>query len=828
MARRGKDPNREVPVEDYEHSRATRTNNPPAGLAHLDRDDTPTKTLAYDPHLDPQLVWAGKAERDTVEVPAPSIHVHEELSAQNIVGSVRRQRLQQPLFDVNALNPGEEVEFYQHSLDWSNRMVLGDSLVVMTSLLERERLAGQVQCVFIDPPYGVKYNSNFQPQVGKTVVTDRQDDSLTREPEMIQAYRDTWELGVHSYLTYLRDRFTVARELLTDSGSVFVQISGENSHRVRVLLDEVFGAENFVNEIVYQKTTGAGSPNDVLTSIPSVYDTILWYARDKKQMKYRQLYLEKSVGGAGSSLYTQVELADGSTRPLTADEKAGKALPVGARAFGVGDLTSSSGSDKTRYPVEIDGKVYRPNPGVWKTDEAGMARLRAAGRVRATSGKNIGYVRYMEDFPGYPLSNIWTDTVGQNQFDGPKQYVVQSALKAVQRCLLMSTDPGDLVLDPTCGSGTTARVAEQWGRRWITVDTSRVALTIARERLLTSVYPSYTLLDPDRGVDGGFVCRTVPRVMLQTIARGEEPNSTVLVDQPLTRKGRVRVSGPFTVEALSRYAVNPTDEAVSEAEKVEENASDHVEVLLEALRTQGIPRPGAKPAPIASLTPLAAAGALQAEGVAELGDKPARFAVALGPKFGAITMGQVSDALRDAIGFDLVVFAGFAVSADAQEKLSSGRVGGTQVSLLLANPDLLVGDLLKNTKTSQTFRLYTAPDVKVAPDKDGYRVSVEGVDTFDAATGDVVSYGKTGIQAWFLDDDYDGTVFRVSQAFFPVTDAWAKLEKALRGTVDADKVAELHSWTSLPFEAGEHRRIAVRVIAQDGNASEVVLGLGGA
>ena len=814
--------NATVPVGDYEHAAAKRTNNPPVGLAHLDREETPIKKVSYDPHLDPQLQWAGKAERSEVDVPAPSIHVHEEFSAQRIIGSVRRQRLQQPLFDVTALDPARAVEFYQHELNWSNRLVLGDSLVVMASLLERERMGGQVQCVFIDPPYGVKYNSNFQPRIGDTEVTDRKDDDLTREPEMIQAYRDTWELGVHSYLTYLRDRFTISRELLADSGSIFVQISPENVHRVRVLLDEIFGGHNFVAEIVYQKTTGAGSPNEVLTSLPSVCDFIIWYARDKERMKYHQIYLDKEVGGQGASLYTQVELRDGTTRPLTSEEKASGVLPEGARAFGLDNLTSSSGSDKTRYPVTIDGREFRPNPGVWKTDEAGMKRLIEAGRVRATSGKNLGYVRYIDDFPGFPLINVWTDTVGQNQFGGEKRYVVQTALKAVQRCLLMTTDPGDLVLDPTCGSGTTALVAEQWGRRWVTIDSSRVAMSIARERLLTAVFPYYELLDAARDVDGGFKYKIVKRVMLQTIARGDDPVETIMFDKPVVTKGKARVTGPFTVEALSRYSMNPVNEERA-ATITAGDASTHVETLLAALGTQGIPRPRKPPTKIMSMNPLAAAGALQAEGVVDLDGKPAKFAVSLGPRFGAITMTQISEALSQAIGFNLVVFAGFAVDSEVQALLSTGKVGSTDVALLLANNDLLVGDLLKNTSSSQTFRLYASPDVKLTRAADGLRVQVLGVDSFDAATGEVTSFGKTGIQAWFLDDAYDSKVFRVSQAFFPVSDGWDKLSRALRGTVDFQLVEQLHSWTSLPFDPPDSGQIAVRVIVNDGNASEVII-----
>jgi adenine-specific DNA-methyltransferase len=815
-----------IPVDDYEHVAAARTNNPPAGLAHLDRDETPVHRLAYDPHLDPQLLWAGKTERKIADAPAPSIHVHEELSAQKIVGSVRRQRLQQPLFDLDALDPAAAVEFYQHDLSWSNRMILGDSLMVTASLLDRERMTGQVQCVFVDPPYGIKYGSNFQPRISDLAVKDGDDNSLTREPEMIQAYRDTWELEVHSYLTYLRDRFTLVRELLNDTGSIFVQIGEENVHRVRALLDEVFNAANFVTMINYVKTSSSTSPY-----LGGTMDYIVWFAKDKDQLKYRPLYTSKASAKSTGEAYAWLELPDGTRRRMTKEERSGSVpLRPGARRLTMDNLTSQSiGRAKGEgaaswFPIEIDGKSYTPSMNArWKTNEEGMQRLLAAQRI-AVVGNTPRYVRYLDDFPSVPLSTIWEDTITSG-FSAEKRYVVQTLPKTIARCVLMSTDAGDLVLDPTCGSGTTAYVSEKYGRRWITADTSRVALAIARERLLTARYDYYDLLDPTRGVDGGLKYKSLQRVTLRSIARDEEPEQVALYDEPITVKGKVRVSGPFTVEALSRYAVNPTDKAPSEPDHVEADATDHVYALLAALRTQGIPRPGGQPAPIESLVPLAGAGALQAEGIVDLGGRRRRFGVALGPKFGAITMAQVSDGLRDAIGFDLVVFAGFAVSADAQERLATGKVGGTHVALLLANPDLLVGDLLKNTRSSQTFRLYSAPDVKIQQDGVGYRVTVEGVDTFDAGTGEVVSYGRAGVQAWFLDDDYDSTVFRAAQAFFPVTDAWTKLQAALRGTVDAELLAELHGWTSLPFEAADHRRVAVRVIAQDGNAAEVVLPL---
>ncbi|MFF3667224.1 site-specific DNA-methyltransferase [Microtetraspora malaysiensis] len=811
--------NKTTAVGDYEHILAKRTNNPPAGLAHLDRDETPVRQLVYDPHLDPHLVWAGKAERDAVDVPAPSIHVHEELSAEKIIGSVRRQRIQQPLFAIEALDPAKQVEFYQHDLNWSNRMILGDSLMVMASLLDRERMAGHVQCVYMDPPYGIKYQSNFQPRISDRAVKDGDDNSLTREPEMIQAYRDTWRLGVHSYLAYLRDRFILARELLNNAGSIFVQISDENLHRVRLLLDEVFGGENFISLISYVTTSGFAQAREIARS----GDYLLWYARDKASMKVRTLWLE----GGERAAYRWVELPDGARRGMTTKEIRGEApLPLGARMYTPGDLTSQGSASKPQ-PFKYQGRVYNPPANShWKANYPdGMERLATAGRIHVARN-SIRYVRYADDFAYRPLTNLWTDT-GTGNFTDPKTYVVQTNTKIVERCLAMTSDPGDLVLDPTCGSGTTAYVAENLGRRWITVDTSRVALALARERILTAVFPYYRLLDPTRGVDGGLVYETTTRITLGSIANDEPAEGVVFVDRPLVQPKKTRVTGPFTVEALSRYAVNPNDEEISSPDPSTADAADHVQVLLDALHTQGIPRPGGQPAKIESLMPLATAGPLQAEGIADLGGQRRRFAVALGPKFGAITMTQVSDALREAIGFDLVVFAGFAVSTDAQERLAGGKFGGTQVSLLLANPDLLVGDLLKNTKTSQTFRLYSAPDVHIDHDKDGFRVTVEGVDTFDPATGEVVSYGKSGVQAWFLDDDYDGTVFHVAQAFFPVTEAWKKLQSALRGTVDADLLDEMHGWTSLPFEPGEHDKVAVRVISQDGNAAEVIVPLPG-
>jgi len=506
----------------------------------------------------PFLNWAGKAERNSFSVPTLPLFVHERLSTEAILKSVQTHKQQLDLFADPKLDLAERVlRAYEHKTGWVNRLILGDSLVVMNSLLKYEGLAGQVQCIYVDPPYGVKFGSNFQPFIRKRDVRHNDDADLTREPEMVQAYRDTWELGLHSYLTYLRDRFLLCRELLHPSGSIFVQISDENLHHVRELLDEVFGAENFLSVITVRKTTSEGSKYLGATS-----DFLLWYAKDHERTKYRQVFVERS--DEAESRYDQVMLNDGRVRPATDEEMAGtKPPPAGARLFRVDNITSSRpAGDADLREFEFEGKRFTPGAGTFKTDLAGMQRLAEAGRLHVTSKGKLNYRRFKDDFAVAQIGNLWTDISGavQSRSD-PKIYAVQTSTSIVQRCLLMTTDPGDLVLDPTCGSGTTAYVAEQWGRRWITIDTSRVPLALARQRLLTATFPYYELHDDKAGPAGGFVYRRrqnargeevggiVPHITLKSIANNEPPQEEVLVDRPEVVKGVVRVTGPFVVEA---------------------------------------------------------------------------------------------------------------------------------------------------------------------------------------------------------------------------------------------------------------------------------------
>lgn len=503
---------------------------------------------------DAQLVWRGKDRQDWSDliVTAPPLYIQEKVHPKAIIDDLVRQTEKAreeasdapDLFaDFNGLaDPMARTEFYQHDQHWSNRMILGDSLQVMASLAEREALKGKVQAIYFDPPYGIKFNSNWQVSTQSRDVKDGKQTDVSREPEQVKAFRDTWKDGIHSYLTYLRDRLTVMRELLTESGSIFVQISDENVHRVRALLDEVFGDENACGLIGYKKTTGAGSPAIGTQVIASVTDYLIWYARDKRSVKYRQLYFSKEAGEEGAGSYNRLQAPDGAfLRSLRAGEVFTQEMAKdGLFLFASDNLTSQTGVASTQIPVAFQGKTFRPTKGGWKTNEVGLGRLGKASRL-AEGGVALRYVRRFDDFAVAPINNTWSDT-STGSFTDEKTYVVQSGIKAVQRCLLMVTDPGDLVLDPTCGSGTTAFVAEQWGRRWITIDTSRVALALARTRIMAARYPWYLLADSPEGkrkeaeitgkppgdgrtygnVRQGFVYERVPHVTLKAIANNAE------------------------------------------------------------------------------------------------------------------------------------------------------------------------------------------------------------------------------------------------------------------------------------------------------------------
>lgn len=809
-------------VDDYRHKEPKRLNNPSAALAREDLDEVPIRKFDYDPHLPPELWWAGKDHSSQLEVEAPSIHIHERLSAEAIVQVARKEDPQLDFFGDPHLDRSKASEFYKHKMDWANRLILGDSLVVMTSLLERERLGGQVQMIYIDPPYGINYRSNFQPRISEPTVQDGRDNSITREPEQIQAYRDTWQLGVHSYLTYLRSRLIAARDLLADTGSLFVQIGDDYCHLVRTILDEVFGPQNCVAQIAMQKSGAATS-----ATLPRILDHVLWYAQDISQMKYREVYQPFDLRNLDTKNYRFVEDPEGNRREMTAEEKRNPAaLDPMLRPYQLVTITSQDPSKTRSGPYEFEGRVYWPDKDKGRKRHwsvavpTGLDRLAELNRLEVI-GDTLRVVRYLDDFPVELLRNVWLDT-GRSGFGEKQRFVVQTNPKAVERCVLMTTDPGDLVLDPTCGSGTTAWVCEKHGRRWITTDTSRVALAVARERLLSARFDFYRLLEPNRGVDGGFEYDTVQRIQPKMLAEDLEVPQVPLRTRPTVDRSKVRVSGLFTIEGLSRYAIDPyrSDDASSSAE----NAADHVSVLLDALRAQGIPRQNGSAAEVITLVAISGGAVLHADGTFRDSDGSEQpFAVSLGPRHGPITPLQIDEALAEAPGYKLIVFAGFSATAEAQEYLAPGKRGRVQVALLEANPDLLLGDLLKQTKTSQTFRLFSAPEIQIHENNGEFVVEVLGMDTFDAATGEIVSRDREQIACWLLDTDYDGTVFHANQAFFTADNAWGPLGKALQGTVDEEAIAQLHSFESLAFSGPESGKVAVRVIDDAGSTSERVL-----
>ena len=857
------------PIEAYDHLGQERLNNPPVGLVSPDTDrDAGRRTYQYDPHLDPQLQWAGKAEHTSFEVPTVSLHVHERIDPRTIIEAARKRNgasaaVQGSLFDLPEENPPlrSAIEFYQHRHNWSNRLVAGDSLLVMNSLLEKEGMGGKVQMVYIDPPYGIRYGSNFQPFVNRRDVRDGRDEDLTQEPETIKAFRDTWELGIHSYLSYLRDRLLLARELLTESGSCFVQIGDENLHYIRELMDEVFGRNNLVSTISFSKTTGFSGKY-----LSSVTDYLVWYAKDHDKLKYRQLTSEKQAGEEGATKYRQVQHIVALQNSKNFE---------GTRLATSDQLTSQGASPNSDQEFTFAGKSWFPPAGLhWKTTVAGMYRLGLAGRIMV-EGNSLRYVRFLDDFPVYPINNVWDDIGGIQSRSDPKRYVVQTANEAVKRCILMTTDPGDLVFDPTCGSGTTAYVAEQWGRRWITCDTSRVAITLAKQRLMTALFDYYELAHPEEGVGSGFKYKTVPHITLASIANNPEireemsqaeidaaiarhAQQETLYDQPLVDSGKRRVTGPFSVEAVPAPAVKPIDEVSAvEAMPADDTVGRSGETLRQSdwrdeLLKTGIRGKAGQFIRFARLEPLPGCRYLHADGeslpnvegaesVREGGAARAaqRIVVSFGPDHAPLEQRQVEWAIQEAQTLvprpRVVVFAAFQFDPEASKDIDETNWPGLTLLKAQMNADLLTEDLKRKRSSNESFWLIGQPDVYLhhisrGQDTGKWQVEVRGFDYYNTKTGDVESGGEDKIAVWSLDTDYDGRSLYPRQVFFPMAgnnDGWARLARNLKAEIDEDLIEAYRGAVSLPFEAGEHRRIAVKIVDDRGIESLKVVSIGG-
>jgi adenine-specific DNA-methyltransferase len=782
-------------------------------VGKLPEGDERPVVVDMDPAADPVLFWAGKRNRR--EVPVLPLQRNEIVSESRIAQIIERARRaaeeksgaarQGHLFadlekTLRESDRSKRVEFYTHDEGWKNKLICGDSLHVMESLLHYENLRGKVQMIYIDPPYGIKYDSNFQQRVDSTKNDERDaaDDVLT-----IKAFRDTWTLGIHSYLSYLRERLYLCRELLTTSGSILVQINDENVHLVRALMDEVFGAGNHFATVVFNKTTGFTDQR-----MSCVYDCLVWYAKDIEQIKYHQLYQPKGIGLEGAGVYNKVELPDGTRRRLTADElERIDRLPADWRVFSLGDL-GSQGEAKEPQPFEFEGKTYYPAANShWKAKIEGLRRLVEKNRIEV-SGSSLRYVRFYDDFPVSPIANIWLDT-GTGSFTEPKVYAVQTGTKVVLRCIAMATDPGDLVFDPTCGSGTTAYCAEKLGRRWITCDTSRVAVNVARQRLISGTFEHYQTRNGK--VSGNFHYRTVNRVTLKSLAHDLEPEKVELVDQPEVDKDAIRVCGPFEVMSLGRYSVEDwkgyvvREPGIGEAAKLE----NYIEVICRLYR---------KDAAIQGASGLVHA-------VAETEED--KIAISVGPLSGRVTGKQINDTVQDALASGIleVHVLGWAFEANVGEvKSQLEKRGKVKVELIMIRPDTLA-EGLKATQPEMLFSPLALPNIEIKAAKNGKErqlcVTLKGVALFDRKrrTTEYKAADSGYVSAWYLDEDYDGDCFVDCQMFFDFKKA-PNIKAALKTEVDPEEFTL--KLESEPFPVRGYKRIAVKVVDVYGNESVVV------
>lgn len=840
-----------------------------------------------DPTLDPQLVWKGKdiLDSEVFIAHASPIYIQEKIDPRVIIENLRRtaehpeEEPELTLFDAfDGLDELELVDFYHHHANWSNRMILGDSLNVMASLVEREGLRGQVQMIYIDPPYGIKFGSNWQVSARKRNVKDGKIEDASREAEQIKAFRDTWEYGIHSYLAYLRDRLTVAKDLLTESGSIFVQIGDENVHLVRSLMDEVFGSENFVSSITIAKTSGVQA-----VALASTADFVLWYAKAADVLKYRQLYITRS--DTAEARYDQVLLPDGTARALTPVERAdSSALPKGALRYQLDNLTSDEFRPDTTVPYEFDGRIFHPGSRAhWKTTTGGLDRLTIAGRLQAAR-TSLRYRRFQQDFPARELNNVWMDISGSVQSrSDPKIYVVQSSTSLVERCLLMATDPGDLVLDPTCGSGTTAYVAEQQGRRWITIDTSRVALTLARQRLMGTQFPWYLLADSVEGrnkeselsgrplppaevandIRHGFVYQRMQHITLKSIANNpdlkegmsrKEVDAAIrrhadferLFDKPFEDSRKARVSGPFTVESLSphrslAFAGSAVDGSgalnTGSADGESKDDVSFEQTILSNLREAGIQN-GRKGERLTFDSVENYGGSyIQAVGEREeaADGAPKRVGITIGPQYGTVGPSFIKDAAREAnragdldllcvlaFAFDPAVLGtgdDYVTSEEGFANVAAERqLGRVPVLLVRMNADLLMGEELKKSSAGNLFTVFGQPDIEIKHENGELRVVLHGVDVYDPNTGKIRSNDTDQIALWMIDTAYNEESFFVRHCYFTgAQDPYAQLKRALKDDIDKDAWESLYLTESRPFPRPETGKIAVKVINDYGD-----------
>jgi adenine-specific DNA-methyltransferase len=804
---------------------------------------------------DPELFWLNKYGNDNrddlLRVDIRSLYRHEHIAPETLIKNLYKltetKSDQLDLFSINELfgnalekDELEKVgEYYHHQDGWTNRLIQGDSHLVMASLLEREGMAGQVQMMYFDPPYGINYSSNWQVKITNTNVKESSDDDLSGEPEVIKAFRDTWEYGIHSYLSYLRDRLLIALELLHETGSCFVQISSQNVHLVRSLMDEVFGSDNFVSQIAY-RTKNMTIDTKLLGS---VNDFIVWYAKDKEKVKYRKLYQNTSV--EGDTHWNMYQLPDGTIHKMSTDQIYNhKLLPKGADPVRLTALYPIGYSKDRVFEVNFEGKIYKPaNNRSWKFDEDGFKKLVAANRIMAyNEGRTINYILKLSDYPVSPLHSLWHETAPASS----KEYVVQTSTTPIQRCIQMTTDPGDLVVDPTCGSGTTAFVAEMYGRRWITIDTSRIALNIAKLRLMSATFPYFKLYDEENSdIRQGFIYDKAQHLTLESITGLEPSEDVTLFDNPKKDAKKLRVSGPFTVETLQNFEPISPDELDDEI-RVNEEEGAFEEVIKQHLISAGVKNGRKDEHVIFTRIELLSHSYLHAEGFYQTAKGEAKAYFHIGPKFGTVSKKSVSEAVKECQSrgdATWLVILGFSFESDIQGSVQTMSVGNFEVTKARIHDDLLQDGLKKKpAKAAASFVTIGEPDISVHKKGNTVSVEIHGLDIYDPIKDEVKPRNVNDIAYWMVDDDYDGSNFIVKQVFFcggdsSEFDKWKKglseaakqdtkkkAEKTLRIEIDEEAFDRLYGHISHPIEiTKKDQKIAVRMISQFGEESTKVI-----
>ncbi|ABK77285.1 adenine specific DNA methylase [Cenarchaeum symbiosum A] len=779
------------------------------------------------------MEWTGKYEAEKLQIPTVSLHVHERIDTSTILDKVMkketgRQETFESYFETEENNPIEEkaIQFYQHKNGWSNRLIGGDSLLVMNSLLRKERMADTVQMIYIDPPYGIKYGSNFQPFVSKKEVKDGSDKDLAYTPETIHAFKDTWDLEIHSYISYLRDRLVLSRELLKVSGSIGVQISDENMHYVRMLMDEVFGKKNFVGIIQYRTT----ATSITKSSIPIVCDYIIWYAKNKSELKYNPIY-EKRSFPINDPNYRFVEI-NGERRRMSPEERRNpNLLPEGSKIYRIVALVSQGGQSN-QYTYVFNNKKYKPPANrSWSIKEDGIKNLEKKNRL-VVSGNTINRVSYFHETNYEQLNNMWLDTTSGG-FEG-KTYVVQTTAKTIRRFMLMTTDPGDLVFDPTCGSGTTAYVSEEYGRRWITVDTQRVAITLAKRRIMASKYKYYKLRYPGRGVDSGFLHSTpdgiFQKISASSLAYDVEPESIVLHGNPDEDKNKMRVSGPFTVEAV------PSPMAISiDALYDKRTRGTHIATINKRqeewrakLHASGIRGRNGEKIEFIEVSSFPTTRYIHARGITnETAHR--NVMISFGPEHYPFETRQVTGVFEEVKKMkkkpDVVVFGGMQFDPEAANNIDNLELNGVTFLKAQMNADNFVGHLKKNKSGGDDFMIVGQPEIKIDEGNGMYTVSVLGFDFYDIANDKIVSGDISHVVMWMLDTDYDGRSVYPQQVFFPMggKDTWSNLYKTLNDYIEPDYLETYKGSKSIPFKPGKKNRVAVKIVDDRGIESMCVM-----